>query len=124
MPNVSENALNLINNLIVFNPNYRLTAVEALEHPYVTAWVKLFFEFHIFYRLLSLFEIGIIDIFKNCLFYRILFSYFRFHVRGDEPERGSNVIPLLRDDVQLSVEEYRNQLYAMMDEKHRKHKNM
>lgn len=37
LPNVSEDALNLINNLIVFNPNYRLTAVKALEHPYVTA---------------------------------------------------------------------------------------
>lgn len=84
LPNVSEDALNLINNLIVFNPNYRLTAVKALEHPYVSA----------------------------------------FHIRGDEPERGSSVIPLLRDDVQLSVEEYRNQLYAMMDEKHKKHKNM
>ncbi|XP_033226406.1 extracellular signal-regulated kinase 2 [Belonocnema kinseyi] len=84
MPNVSEEALDLINNLIVFNPNYRLTAVEALEHPYVEA----------------------------------------FHRRGDEPERGSSVIPLLRDDVQLSIGEYRNKLYAMMDEKHKKHKNM
>ncbi|XP_051171657.1 extracellular signal-regulated kinase 2-like [Leptopilina boulardi] len=84
LPNVSEDALNLINNLIVFNPNYRLTAVKALEHPYVTA----------------------------------------FHIRGEEPERGSSVIPLLRDDIQLSVEDYRNQLYAMMDEKHKKHKNM
>lgn len=34
------------------------------------------------------------------------------------------MVPLLRDDVQLSVDEYRNKLYSMMDEKHRKHKNM
>nr|KAF7429193.1 hypothetical protein H0235_005591 [Vespula pensylvanica] len=47
-----------------------------------------------------------------------------FHRRGNEPSRSTSVVPLLRDDVQLSVEEYRNKLYAMMDEKHRKHKNM
>lgn len=35
LPEVSEKALNLISNLIVFNPTQRLTAVEALEHPYV-----------------------------------------------------------------------------------------
>lgn len=35
LPNVSESAINLMNKLIVFNPNHRLTAVEALEHPYV-----------------------------------------------------------------------------------------
>ncbi|XP_033199944.1 uncharacterized protein LOC117162156 [Bombus vancouverensis nearcticus] len=84
LPEVPEKALDLISNLIVFNPNHRLTAVEALEHPYVAD----------------------------------------FHRRSNEPERGSNVVPLLRDDVQLSVDEYRNKLYSMMDEKHRKHKNM
>jgi len=52
-------------------------------------------------------------------------SFFNsFHKRGNEPERGSSVVPLLSDDVQLSVDEYRNKLYAMMDEKHRKHKTM
>lgn len=35
LPNASGEALDLIGNLIVFNPNHRLTAVEALEHPYV-----------------------------------------------------------------------------------------
>ncbi|XP_031842280.2 mitogen-activated protein kinase 15 isoform X1 [Nomia melanderi] len=84
LPDVSGKALNLISNLIVFNPNRRLTAVEALEHPYVAD----------------------------------------FHRRNNEPERGSSVVLLLRDDVQLSVDEYRNKLYSMMDEKHRKHKNM
>ncbi|XP_018338450.1 PREDICTED: putative serine/threonine-protein kinase C05D10.2 isoform X2 [Trachymyrmex septentrionalis] len=84
LPEVSEKALDLISNLIIFNPTQRLTAVEALKHPYVAD----------------------------------------FHKRGNEPERGSSVIPLLNDDVQLSVDEYRNKLYAMMDEKHRKHKNM
>ncbi|XP_011502313.1 PREDICTED: extracellular signal-regulated kinase 2 isoform X2 [Ceratosolen solmsi marchali] len=84
LPYVSKDALDLINNLIVFNPNRRLTATNALEHPYIAC----------------------------------------FHTRENEPERGSSVIPFLRDDVQLSVEEYRSKLYAMMDEKHRKYKNM
>lgn len=52
---------------------------------------------------------------------RFLYS---FHRRNNEPERGSSVVLLLRDDVQLSIDEYRNKLYSMMDEKHRKHKNM
>ncbi|KAK0178479.1 hypothetical protein PV327_007368 [Microctonus hyperodae] len=47
-----------------------------------------------------------------------------FHHRASEPECSTNVIPPLRDDVQLAVEEYRNKLYSMMDEKHRKYKNM
>ncbi|EZA55797.1 Putative serine/threonine-protein kinase C05D10.2 [Ooceraea biroi] len=84
LPEVSEKALDLISNLIVFNPTQRLTAVESLGHPYVAD----------------------------------------FHRRGNEPERGSSVVPLLSDDVQLTVDEYRNKLYAMMDDKHRKHKNM
>ncbi|KYM80115.1 Putative serine/threonine-protein kinase C05D10.2 [Atta colombica] len=35
LPEVSEKALDLISNLIVFNPTQRFTAVEALEHSYV-----------------------------------------------------------------------------------------
>ena len=35
MPDITDEALHLLENLIVFNPNCRLTAVEALEHPYV-----------------------------------------------------------------------------------------
>jgi len=53
-----------------------------------------------------------------------VFPFFSFHRRGNEPERGSSVVPLLSDDVQLTVAEYRNKLYAMMDDKHCKHKNM
>ena len=40
LPEVPEKALNLISNLIVFNPNHRLTAVEALEHPYVAEYIN------------------------------------------------------------------------------------
>ncbi|XP_066602925.1 mitogen-activated protein kinase 15 [Prorops nasuta] len=84
LKNAPEKALNLVCRLIVFNPTRRLTATQALEHPYVA----------------------------------------NFHSRRNEPERGSNVIPLLSDDVQLSVDEYRNKLYSMMDETHQKHRNM
>lgn len=35
LSNASEKALDLISNLIIFNPTQRLTAIEALEHPYV-----------------------------------------------------------------------------------------
>ncbi|KAI4481575.1 hypothetical protein M0802_013928 [Mischocyttarus mexicanus] len=35
LPETSKEALDLIYNLIMFNPTHRLTAVEALEHPYV-----------------------------------------------------------------------------------------
>lgn len=40
LPEVPEKALDLISNLIVFNPNHRLTAVEALEHPYVAEYIN------------------------------------------------------------------------------------
>lgn len=106
LPEVPEKALDLISNLIVFNPNHRLTAVEALEHPYVAEYIDFLTK-----DKKRIFRYG------SCFLYS-------FHRRSNEPERGSNVVPLLRDDVQLSVDEYRNKLYSMMDEKHRKHKNM
>lgn len=34
-PNASADALDLMQKLLVFNPNKRLTAEEALSHPYV-----------------------------------------------------------------------------------------
>lgn len=35
LPGISDKALDLIDNLILFNPTRRLTAVQALKHPYV-----------------------------------------------------------------------------------------
>jgi len=34
-PSASDEALDLIKNLLIFNPNKRLTADQALKHPYV-----------------------------------------------------------------------------------------
>jgi mitogen-activated protein kinase 15 len=34
-PTASDEALDLMKNLLHFNPNKRLTAAEALKHPYV-----------------------------------------------------------------------------------------
>jgi len=34
-PTASEDALDLLKNLLQFNPNKRLTADQALQHPYV-----------------------------------------------------------------------------------------
>lgn len=39
---------------------------------------------------------------------------FRFHSEASEPVLGHAVMPPLRDDVQLSVDEYRNKLYELM----------
>ena len=38
LPNASPDALDLIQDLMRFNPNRRITAAEALEHPYVAAF--------------------------------------------------------------------------------------
>lgn len=38
LPNASPDALDLIQRLMRFNPNRRITAAEALEHPYVAAF--------------------------------------------------------------------------------------
>ncbi|KAJ8960139.1 hypothetical protein NQ318_003858 [Aromia moschata] len=33
-PNICENAIDLIMSMLTFNPNKRITALEALNHPY------------------------------------------------------------------------------------------
>lgn len=43
-----------------------------------------------------------------------LFIIFRFHCEASEPILGHTVVPPVRDDVQLSVDEYRSKLYELM----------
>ncbi|XP_068432466.1 mitogen-activated protein kinase 15 isoform X1 [Clinocottus analis] len=70
-------ALDLLRGLLVFNPDKRLTAEQALQHPYVA----------------------------------------RFHDPAKEPALNYDVVLTVDDDVQLSVVQYRNQLYEMILER-------
>ncbi|KAK4324041.1 hypothetical protein Pmani_005290 [Petrolisthes manimaculis] len=69
-----NDAIDLIEKLLVFSPERRLTAEQALKHPYVA----------------------------------------RFHNSANEPCLEHAVVPCLRDDVQLSVDIYRNKLYELI----------
>ncbi|XP_022907387.1 extracellular signal-regulated kinase 2 isoform X2 [Onthophagus taurus] len=71
---VASDAIDLINQLLVFNPMKRLTAEQALEHLYVR----------------------------------------KFHDESEEIEMSRSVIIPLNDDVRLSVDDYRNKLYELM----------
>ncbi|XP_026477220.1 extracellular signal-regulated kinase 2-like [Ctenocephalides felis] len=75
MEGYPEDARDLVESLIVLNPNHRLTASEALEHEYVR----------------------------------------RFYRKSGEMIMPYNVVPPLRDDVQLSVDDYRNKLYEYIN---------
>ncbi|XP_061677168.1 mitogen-activated protein kinase 15 isoform X2 [Syngnathoides biaculeatus] len=74
---VPPDALDLLKGLLVFNPDKRLTAEKALQHPYVA----------------------------------------RFHNPDKEPSLNYDVVLPLDDDVQLSVDQYRNKLYEMIRER-------
>ncbi|XP_054276561.1 mitogen-activated protein kinase 15 [Macrosteles quadrilineatus] len=75
-----SDALDLVHRLLVFNPTRRLTAAQALRHPYLS----------------------------------------RFHNANTEPALVTSIVPLLRDDIQLSVDEYRNKLYKVISRAERK----
>lgn len=69
-----RDAADLVQRLLVFNPNKRLSAEEALGHEYVS----------------------------------------KFHKERDELILPSDVLLPLRDDKQMSVDDYRNKLYSIM----------
>nr|ARJ54258.1 ERK7 [Aurelia aurita] len=71
VPNASADALDLLKLFLQFNPDKRLTAEEALRHPYVA----------------------------------------KFHKPEDESFLLYDVVPPVDDDVQLTVNEYRDKLY-------------
>ena len=47
----------------------------------------------------------------------------RFHSKKDNLDVGYNVIPPINDDIQLTVDEYRQRLYAMIQVKNYRAKN-
>ncbi|XP_064107490.1 extracellular signal-regulated kinase 2-like [Macrobrachium nipponense] len=69
-----SDAIDLVEKLLVFSPDKRLTAEQALKHPFVA----------------------------------------RFHNTANEPCLDHAVVPCIRDDVQLSVDIYRNKLYELI----------
>ena len=73
IPNAPPDGLDLLKLLLQFNPEKRLTAEEALHHPYVS----------------------------------------KFHKPADEVSLTYDVVPPVDDDVQLTVNEYRDKLYEV-----------
>ncbi|XP_069163583.1 extracellular signal-regulated kinase 2 isoform X2 [Procambarus clarkii] len=78
-----NDAIDLIEKLLVFSPDKRLTAEQALKHPYVA----------------------------------------RFHNAANEPCLEHAVVPCIRDDIQLSVDIYRNKLYELIASRKTRLKN-
>ncbi|CAH1772299.1 unnamed protein product [Owenia fusiformis] len=77
IPDAPDDAIDMLKKLLHFNPGKRMTADEALRHPYLS----------------------------------------RFHNPAEELGIGRDVKPPLSDDIQLSVNEYREKLYEMIMEK-------
>ena len=77
VPNASADAIDLMTKLLHLNPEKRITALDALEHPYVA----------------------------------------KFHNLNNEIQLDYDIIPPVDDDVQLSVDEYRQKLYEMIVQK-------
>ncbi|XP_052684401.1 extracellular signal-regulated kinase 2-like isoform X3 [Crassostrea angulata] len=77
LPDAPKDGIDLLKKLLLFNPDKRITADEALRHPYIS----------------------------------------RFHNAAEEVSLNYDVVPPLSDDVQLTVEEYRNKLYEMIIQK-------
>ena len=73
IPNAPPDGLDLLKLLLQFNPEKRLTAEEALLHPFVS----------------------------------------KFHKSADEVSLTYDVVPPVDDDVQLTVNEYRDKLYEV-----------
>ncbi|XP_022194208.2 extracellular signal-regulated kinase 2 [Nilaparvata lugens] len=79
----TEDCIDLVCRLLVFNPHKRLNAIQALKHPYVS----------------------------------------KFHDSSQEFAMNRSVVPTLSDNVQLSIEQYRDKLYELLDT-HNKEKSL
>lgn len=71
LPCPDEDALGLLNDLLQFNPNKRITAEHALQHVYMS----------------------------------------RFHCPDNEPTLDHDIVPIVPDSMQLSVQNYQDILY-------------
>lgn len=92
-----NDAKQLINALLVLDSSKRLTAKQALGHKYVEKYIQEFED--------AFFSISKFSITK--------FNY-RFRNTSHELELTVDVVPPFRDDIQLSVSEYRSKLYEIM----------
>ncbi|KAM9165506.1 mitogen-activated protein kinase 15 isoform 1-T1 [Pangshura tecta] len=117
-------ALDLLKRLLVFNPDKRLTAEEALQHPYVKSQ-ELFITLEPISSQgeLTDHEAGEGTSAANVSSLPLsspsqrLAQIRRFHCPAKEPSLDYDVILPLDDDIQLSVAEYRNKLYEMILER-------
>ncbi|XP_062266184.1 mitogen-activated protein kinase 15 isoform X2 [Platichthys flesus] len=141
-PSVPPDALDLLRGLLVFNPDKRLTAEQALQHPYVAryqgariqtdSWtsycgqvfqstVEMSFIL-ISYLLFKNFACSVTGLCHFYYHYVLLliincFLSLRFHNPTKEPAFYYDVVLPVDDGVQLSVVQYRNKLYEMMVER-------
>lgn len=79
----------------MLNPNKRLTARQALNHKYVDKYG----------------DMGVEPTWNDIQF---IIARFRFRNALPELELTADIVPPFRDDIQLSVSEYRSKLYEIM----------
>lgn len=109
-PSVPPDALDLLKGLLVFNPDKRLTAEQALQHPYVARYLWL--KTNQYIDMLQVFD-KLLYCCENVL--ECIYCPWRFHNPAKEPALNYDVILPLDDAVQLSVVQYRNKLYEVWD---------
>lgn len=95
-------AKDLVKSLLVMDPTKRLTAKQALCHKYVEKYVN--------------YELIVQNNNKNA------FHFDRFRNCSPELELTSDIVPPFRDDIQLTVSEYRSKLYEIMSTTEKKRK--
>lgn len=99
-------AKDLVRALLVMDPTKRLTAKQALCHKYVEKYIQ---------------PSRLID-FCRTNANRNDFLFNRFRNSAPELELDCDIVPPFRDDIQLTVSEYRSKLYEIMSTAEKKRK--